>query len=521
MQRSRPARRWIVLAGALTATATAATVTMGLLIAGITVGRIGPLGQTHALPHAELWATFGPTIAALAALAAVRIVVSWALARFGTQAAAAVTADLRRDGLRHLAVSDQRTVDRAYWQALLTTGIDGLKPYISGFLPSLVALVLATPIALAAVAWLDFSSFLIAMVTLPLIPLFMWLIGVLTQGKTQRRLADIGILREQILDLARGLPTLRAHHAATAPTSEIRRLSNTHRDSSMSVLRIAFLSGTVLEFFATISIALVAVSIGFRLLDGSMDFAAGLGVLIIIPEVYGPVRDVGKRFHDAQDGTIAATAVLDVLVDEQAVAPADPTVAAPLDVAAATTPGWYASFADFSVLGRDGIRPHHLTVVARPGELTVLAGPNGSGKSTALLGLLGLISEGLSGVAGVWEVSDQQPPRRFTAEDLWRRTAYLPQRPVLDPDMVGDTTGLSLGQRQRAALAAELAGSPKQLVVLDEPTAHLDSDNAAAMLAALRAEADRGATVVIASHDPLVLAAADQVVDVSFEVNAR
>ncbi|MDO4609851.1 ABC transporter transmembrane domain-containing protein [Corynebacterium sp.] len=519
---SASARRWILLAAALSALDAAAIIAAGVLVGRVAAGAITdePATAGGALPGAV------PALAALAAVAVARAALAWAKARWGRRAAAGAVEELRARTLRALAHSDPRTVDRAAWRTLLADGLEGLGPYLSGYLPALAATLIATPAALVAVWWADAPSALIAVVTLPLIPLFMWLIGTLTAGRTARRLRDLGLLGDQMLDLVAGLPTLRALHRADAPVAEIRRLSRAHGESTMSVLRIAFLSGMALEFLATLSVALVAVGIGFRLVDGSMTLEAGLIALIIVPEVYAPVRAVGTRFHDAQDGLAALQAIAALLRDDASRAPSDPVPATP---AATTAPGGTPTsgataepravlpasglrlvFAGVTAAGRDGARPRDLAGIAEPGRVTALAGPNGAGKSTALLAALGIASDGVSGVAAVLS-----PGGPLRGEALWARTAYVPQRPVANRAAVGGgTPRASLGERQRAAVAEALAGGA-DLLLLDEPTAHLDAARAEAMLDDLAAQAAAGATVVVATHDPLVLARADAIVEVT------
>lgn len=503
---SRPARRWVLLTAGLTALETLATVVAGVLIGTAVAGIIT---DPSTGPGA-----YAPHFIGLAVTAVVRGALAWANTRFGRRASAEVVTDIRARVLRRLALSDPRRVDVAKWRTILGDGIEGLGPYLTGFLPALAATVIATPAVLAVVAWLDPMSALIGVITLPLIPLFMWLVGTLTAGRTERRLRDVATLSDQLLDLVAGLPTLRAFGRERTPLPEVARLSRAHRTSTMGVLRIAFLSGFVLEFFATLSVALVAVGIGFRLLDASMTLAAGLTVLIIIPEVYNPVRQVGTRFHDAQDGLAAMDAVLAELADaDAATGPSgEPLVSASsnrLDGAGFIAPGGiHVTFDGFRAEGRDGLRPRDVTGVARPGAITVLAGPNGSGKSTALLAALGIVTDGVGGVAAASSADGE-----LTGTTLWRRTSYIPQRPVLDAALVSDASEMSLGERQRVAVGAELVRG-RELLVLDEPTAHLDEGNAREMLALLRDRADRGATVLLASHDPLVLAAADHVIEV-------
>lgn len=489
---SAPARRWIAVAALLAALRVVGVLAFGVLVGTVAAGLIVGDGTV---------ADYAGHLFALSVIAVTRAAIAWAEARFGRRAGAEVVADLRARTLSRLAVADPRHLDRASWRTLLGEGIEGVGPYVAGYLPALASTVIAAPAALAAVWWFDPGSALIALVTLPLIPIFMWLVGTLTAGRTARRLRDLGVLSDQMLDLVAGLPTLRAFGRRRAPAAEIRRLSEAHRSSTMSVLRIAFLSGFVLEFLATLSVALVAVGIGFRLLDGGMTLAAGLTVLIIVPEVYGPVRDVGVRFHDAQDGLAAIDAVFSLDDD-----PAPPSSVAMQGHAG---DGIRVIFDGLTASGRDGDRPRDLAGVAEPGAVTVLAGENGSGKSTALLALLGIVTEGVAGSAVA-----VAPEGAIAGEDLWRRTSYVPQRPVLDAALVGDASGLSLGERQRVAVGAELLRG-RELLILDEPTAHLDEANAAEMLALLRDRANAGATVLVASHDPLVLAAADAVIEVT------
>lgn len=485
-------RRWILLAGVLTALKTLATVVMGLLIGMLTAGLIEDPGST--LP--------GVPVLALAVTVLARGFLAWAQTRFAERAAGQVIIGLRARTLGQLAHSDPRRVDAATWRTRLGAGLDGLGPYLTGFLPALAATVIATPVMLAVVGWLDTPSMLIGLITLPLIPVFMWLVGTLTAGRTEQRLRDLAALGDQLLDLIAGLPTLRIFRRHRDMAAEVRRLSTRHADSTLGVLKIAFLSSFVLEFLATLSVALVAVGIGFRLLGGDLTLAAGLTVLIIIPEVYNPIREVGTRFHDAQDGLVATDAILGL--------PDTPTLVDAHAEAPAPQGGLRVSVDKLRAEGRDGAHPADLAFRADPGELTVLWGPNGSGKSTVLLAVLGLATDGVSGAVSVHDATG----REYRAQALWPHCAYLPQRPVLDSGGVGDLAALSLGQRQRLALDRELGRAPTGLLLLDEPTAHLDPDNASVMIGKLRELAAQGATVLAVSHDPLLRAAADVVVEV-------
>lgn len=487
---SPASRHWVMIAGVLTALKTLATVAMGLLIGQMAAGIIEVPGSS--LPRAKL--------IALVITVCARGILAWAQDRFAQRASSQVTIELRRKALQHLAQSDPRTIDQALWRTRLTSGLDGLGPYLTGFLPALAATVIATPVMLTVVGWLDVGSMIIAIITLPLIPIFMWLVGTLTAGRTKQRLSDLAVLGDQLLDLIAGLPTLRAFRRHQDMAAQVTRLSSQHATSTLSVLKIAFLSSFVLEFLATLSVALVAVGIGFRLLASDLTLVIGLTVLIIIPEVFAPIREVGTRFHDAQDGLVATDEIFKLLSTSA-------LLDAPTHAPRSVVGGLEVNVEKLRADGRDGPRPANLSFTAQPGQLTVLWGPNGSGKSTALLAVLGLATEDVSGEISVKDASGQE----FLKSALWEHCAYLPQRPVFDPESVSDYAELSLGQRQRLALKRELGA---KLVLLDEPTAHLDPDNAAVMIQQLQEEARRGTTVLAVSHDPLLRAAADEVVEV-------
>ncbi|WP_083900489.1 ABC transporter ATP-binding protein/permease [Corynebacterium caspium] len=513
---SEPTRRWILMLGLLTALSTIATVVTGLLVGLVTAGLIEN-------PQ-DLFPTYSKYFIFLGASIILKAASTWVQQRYAARASAGIIVDLRAKTLKHLAQRDPRTVDAALWRTRLGAGIEGLTPYLTGYLPALAATVIAIPAMLLVVWNLDIPSLLIALITLPLIPFFMWLVGTLTAGKTEKRLADLAVLNNQLLDLIAGLTTLKIFNRHRDTALEVRRLSNQHSSSTLSVLRLAFLSSFVLEFLATLSVALMAVGIGFRLMNGSMTLAAGLTVLIIAPEIYQPLREVGSRFHDAQDGLAASDAILATLStplaakDSQSCAPVleNPNTTASAEL----RPGLLADFAKFTAHTRDGARPHALSGQAQPGKLTALIGPNGAGKSTALLGILGLATENISGSISVTQLDAAGQRVILKAEKLWEKTIYVAQRPLLYRQTIGSTAALSQGQKQRLAIAQALEKIPAQpetkfLVVLDEPTAHLDAHNAEIMINQLKKIAANGHTVLVATHDPLLIAAADAHIEVN------
>jgi ATP-binding cassette subfamily C protein CydD len=300
----------------------------------------------------------------------------------------------------------------------------------------------------------------------------------------------------------------------------------------------------VLELLATLGVALIAVGIGLRLVFGEMTLTAGLTVLLLAPDVYWPLRRIGVEFHAAQDGRSAADKAFALIGEPAAPRPRSQTVAA----RAAEI-----RVEKLSVVGRDGRAPRDLTAVIEPGRVTVLTGRNGAGKSTTLQAIAGVAvpSSGRVTVAGI-DVADLDP------NAWWRQLSWLPQRPALVPGTVHDNlvllgdladletactascfdavltelpdgmdtvlgrggVGLSLGQRQRLGLARAL-GSAAAVLLLDEPTAHLDADTEERVLRAIVERARAGATVVVVGHREPVVAIGDYVVEVAAEGGVR
>jgi ATP-binding cassette subfamily C protein CydD len=420
---------------------------------------------------------------------------------------------------------------------VVTRGLDGLRPYFTGYLPTLLLAAILTPATVAVIAVYDLKSTAIVVITLPLIPVFMVLIGLATADRSAAALAAMTTLQARLLDLIAGIPTLRALGRAAGPEHRIAELGAAHRRSAMATLRIAFLSALVLELLATLGVALVAVSIGLRLVFGEMSLTIGLTVLLLAPDVYWPLRRIGVEFHAAQDGRTAADQAF-ALIGEPAAPPGQQTVPAR---------GAVIRLENLSVAARDGRSPHDLTALIEPGRVTVLTGRNGAGKSTTFQAIAGLTvpTSGRVTVAGA-DVTELAPA-------AWsRQLSWLPQRPVLVPGTVrenlvllGDLedlesacaaagfdivltelpdgldtmlgrggVGLSLGQRQRLGLARAL-GSTAPVLLLDEPTAHLDARTEDRVLRAIVERARAGATVVVVGHREQVVAIGDRVVEVT------
>ncbi len=492
VRRSPALRRYLAVGGLLAVAGAGSTVLAAVMVATVLAGLIATPGRSSA-----------GQLGVLAAALAVRIVVVWAQARLADRAADRVIGELEHEVLATVTALPPRLLDRHRVPAsvLVTTGLAALRPYLSGYLPALLAALVVPPIIVAALMFADPASALIVLVTLPLIPVFMILIGLLTRGRAAAALASMTRLSGRTADLVAGLPTLRALDRAAGPVGLIRSLGDSYRHTTIRALRLAFLSALVLELLATLSVALVAVGVGLRLVFGAMPLQAALLALLLAPEAYLPLRTLGERFHAAEDGVAAVDSAFELLETYPARVPGADRPDVPLGV---------LEWRDVSVSGRDGAAPSGLTAVARPGRITALTGANGAGKSTALQVLLGL-TEPDTGCA----VVDGVPLPALDLDWWWRRVAWLPQRPTVVAGRTEplDRTALSLGQRQRRALDAVLAADTPVLL-LDEPTAHLDDASEAVVLDRLRARARAGATVVIVGHRPAVLAAADAVVAV-------
>ncbi|NRD57428.1 thiol reductant ABC exporter subunit CydD [Corallococcus exiguus] len=466
----------------------------------------------------------------------------------GKRSAHRVIAQLREGLLTRLASGSEGGRASAGGVAqveLATRGLDALQPYLEGYVPQLLLTALATPALLVCVWRADPVSAALMAGSLPLIPLFMVLVGRFTREATARQLASMQQLSARVLDLITGLATLRALGRQRGAAAQVLRLSEAHARTTLQALRRAFLSSFVLELIATLSIASVAVGIGLRLLEGAMPLETGLFVLLIAPEVYAPLRQVGALFHASAEGAEAAAQAIARLEAPQ---PAHGTLAAP-----PLTSGTL-ELRDVSVATRDVGRraPEGLSFVLPLGQGRILGlrGESGAGKSTALAVVLGLLPPTCGGVFLRPEGAAALALGSLDLTTYWAQLAWLPQRLHLEPGTVRESVcrgrvipasalsaaaeatgfdavaarlpegwdtrlgrdgqGLSLGQRQRLALTRILAGD-ERLLLLDEPTAHLDEASEQRVLEALKQRARQGTTLLLVSHRARTLAIADDV----------
>ncbi|WP_210602404.1 thiol reductant ABC exporter subunit CydC [Brevibacterium oceani] len=400
----------------------------------------------------------------------------------------------------------------------VTRGIDDLDDYFTTVVPALVATAVVPIVLLVRIVFSDLLSAVIIAACLPLIPLFMVLIGRYTAESTSRTVQALERLSDHLAELAEGLPVLIGLGRSRDHARRLRELGERYHQANLATLRVAFLSSLALELIATISVALVAVVIGLRLVNGSMDLSAGLFVLLIAPECFIPLRELGAGYHASENGREARTRAQALLREVEAGADADTGAATELGAEAefgadADFSGGCVTYGDGTVISWTGAIDTH------PG-VTTISGRSGAGKSTVLAALVGgLPAAARTNVAPVAAAFVPQAPRMFAStlgaelelfglgpEPAGRAlaTAGLPTDPLTS------TAALSPGQQRRLAIVRVMhrLGDGADVLVLDEPTAHLDEDNAALVIDMI-AEAAATHRVILASHDDRVRGLAD------------
>jgi thiol reductant ABC exporter CydD subunit len=484
-----------------------------------------------------------PLVALLCVVLA-RSAVAWGRELLAQRASTRAKSQLRAALLEHVGAAgpSQQTSTRTGELAVLATrGIDALDGYFSLYLPQLFLAVIVPCAVLVAVGATDWISALIIAGTLPLIPMFMALVGAATRDRMAMQFRTLQQLAGHFLDVVGGLPTLKVFGRSQAQIRTIAEVSNRYRRAAMSTLRVTFMSSLILELVATISVALVAVEIGLRLMGGHLGLRTALMVLVLAPEAYLPLRLLGANYHASAEGMSAAREVFAVLATPL------PVRGRRTDIPDPALTGLAVHDLQVEYPGRGEPALHGVSLTLEPGEVLAVTGPSGCGKSTLLAVLLGFVTPqgGSVQVNGV-PLADLDP-------DAWRaRLTWLPQRPHLfatsiaenirlarpqaTADQVWDAVvaaglgdvvarkpegldtvlgdrgaGLSVGERQRVALArAFVRDAP--LLLLDEPTANLDGATEDEVLATLRGLV-RGRTVVIVAHRPALVQLADRVVE--------
>ena len=479
----------------------------------------------------------GRLLAVLVGLVVARAALAGSVESVGRWAAGRVTSELRRALVRHRlrgagsgtgGAASGDPVESGEIATAAVAGVDALEVYLARYLPQVV-LAVAVPVAVLVVTLaIDPTSAAIMLVTLPAIPVLMALVGRLSAERARARWQALSRLSNHVLDVVRGLPTLRAYNRAEAQADLVGASAEQYRLTTMQVLRVSFLSGAVLDLAATIGTALVAVTLGVRVIDSDLGLQAALTVLLLTPELYAPIRSLGAQYHASVDGLAAAERILDLLGPD-----------APAAEPAGRCPDWREirlTGVTVERPGRAGPVLPELDLRLRRGEVVALVGPSGVGKSTVAAVLLGLCrpDHGRVTVDGR-DLGTLDP-------DWWhRQVGWLPQRPTMfrgtirdnialaDPrasaervaeaarlagvaEFVGELRlgyetrigaggrGLSAGEQRRIALArALLRDAP--LLVLDEPTANLDPETAAVVTDAIGRVA-AGRAVLVIEHRP-------------------
>lgn len=485
-----------------------------------------------------------PWLWGMLAIFLLRAGLAWASEQAAFHAAVQVKLAIREQLYRHVQklgpawLSGERSGDIIN---SLSDGVEALEAYYARYIPAMSLMALVPLAILAFVFGSDWISGLIMLGTAPLIPVFMILIGKGTEKRNQQQWKSLARMSAHFLDVIQGLTTLKLFNASRREAQMVAQISDQYRQSTMSVLRIAFLSSFALEFLATVSIALVAVLIGFRLFWGEMDFFYGFFVLLLAPEFYLPLRNMGTQYHARMEAIGAAERIVEILGqggEQETLATFVPSP----DRGRLGEISFNA--VDFTYPdGRDALS--NLSLEIHPGETLAIVGPSGAGKTTLINLLMGFLQaqSGQILVGGI--------PLQEIAPEAWRRQfVWLPQKPQLFPGTVADNIrlgnpqasmaavqaaaeqaqahafisrlpngydtvvgeagqGLSGGQIQRIALArAFLKDAP--LVILDEATANLDMESETLVHAALQKLA-QGRTLVMIAHRLRTVRDADRI----------
>ena len=502
------------------------------------------VGAVGGVPVAEL----AGLILGLAITIVVRMLLVWLLEVAASRGAARVKSQLRAGVLEALArrgpdwVAGQQGARLA---TVVTSGLDALDNYFARYLPQLLLTLIATPMVIAVMFWQDVASGITVVVVLPLIPVFMVLIGKVTQGVQRQQWEALQRLGAGFLDLVGGLGTLKIFGREGRQGARLRSITEDYRARTMKVLRVSFLSGFVLELAASLSVALIAVSVGLRLVEGDLALSVGLFVLLLAPEAFLPLRQVGAQFHAAADGLAAAEEVFTILDGRDPSAPPRESAGPGPSGKSHRVSGGVLRLSAVSVSRGRADAPAPLDAEFRPGELTVIKGASGVGKSSLVAALQGFVAfDGEISLGGIpvtahdrrdWLAWAGQRPGLFagtiesnvtlgeasvvdrdaTALALALDWAGAPELDPLTPLGVGGD-GLSGGQAQRVAVARAIYRARERscpVVICDEPSSALDALAETALVAGLRRLTGDGHIVIVVSHRPAFLAAAHQVIE--------
>mgnify|MGYP003603683603 CR=1 FL=1 len=530
------ATRWFLLASVLAGVVTTATIIAQAVLLATIITRVFQAGATLA----DVW----PQVTYLAGVIVLRSILAFLLEWVAFHSSARAKSQLRMAVLDHMvALGPQYLESRGSGELTQLTGrgIDALDAYFARYLPQLVLAVMVPIAIIVTVITEDLLAAVIIALTIPLIPIFMILVGLYTDRQVTRQWRTLSILAGHFLDVVAGLPTLKMFGRARAQAATLRDIGDRYRRATMGVLRVSFLSALVLELLATLSVAIVAVAIGLRLVNGTIDLYTGLVVLILAPEAYLPLRMVGAQFHAAADGVAAAEQLLDILEEPVPHHRGTQRIDRRLDRPTVTATHLTVHFP-----GRPAPALDDFSIVAEPGSITALAGESGAGKSTALRALLGLIDAESGTVAlrsgpVLHAMADTEP------RDWLDQFGWVPQEPVMVAGTVADNIalgrsgasatdiaraaeraglaepgvltqhvsdgggGVSAGQRRRIGMARVILRAAP-IVLLDEPSAALDEATESLVVTAVNELRTQGHTVIVVAHRPALLEIADQTI---------
>ena len=510
---------------------------LAVLVLPVLDGKGGAAGQISDHAYSADMLPWLVIVAVLALI--VRSASSWAMDALAARGAVQVKAQLRAAALDAI---DQRSPEAlatrsdASGATVLGRGLDALDGYFSGYLPQLILTMCATPLLVLAVFLADPVSGLVVVIVFPVIPVFMILIGLATKGVQQKQWDQLQHLSRSFLDVVEGLSTLKIFRREDRQVNRIRRETGEYRSRTMQVLRVTFLSGFVLDLAGTFSIALVAVTVGTRLVTGEFSLALGLFVLLLLPEAFIPIRAVGTAFHASTEGLAAAEQVFELIEGE----PAEAADSAAADAKNGTAqpvqsvPVSAGIVFDEVQLKRGPHTVGPMSFEVQSGEVVALVGPSGSGKSSLVASLLGFISPAQGTVSRPVDVSwaGQRPGllQGTVAENVALGDSSIDDALVAraleavglenisaDYSLGAQGAGLSGGQAQRVSIARALyrgwrtdAGA----LVFDEPSSALDTASEMRIAEVLKAEAASGRAVLLISHRAALIDSADRVVNI-------
>jgi len=535
------ASRW------LAAHAAAERVRLGLAVAAGMAATLATLGQLALLARfvSELLVAevpvvdLAPLALGMLGLLGVRSLALFSQERLGVAASLALRHRVRAELLDHLARLGPAGLAARHSASLasqLVEQVEALDGYVARYRPQRLLAVIQPLLVLTVVAWLDWLAALFLVLSAPLIPLFMALVGMGAERLNREQFEAVSRLSGHFIDRVRAVSTLQLFGRTRQATDEVHAAADDYRRRSLRTLRVAFLSSAVLEFFASVAIAVVAIYVGFGLLgyigygpSPELTLYSGLLVLLLAPEFFQPLRVLSQHYHDRAAALGAADGLVALL---------DADVEALRGVSEETDPAptgelvrLEGACVDYPGRGRV-LGPLDLTLV--PGEVVAVTAPSGGGKSTLLQLLAGFLGPGegrrrtAPGLTFAWmdqrplliqgsladnlrlaapEADDARLVAALQHAGLGELLARLPEGLATGVGERG--AGLSGGQAQRLALA-RIFLSDAPLVMLDEPTASLDAETEAWVIAALGELAEQGRCLVIATHHPALMALADR-----------